>query len=107
MNPGPSVQTMSAEATEIATLKSDVAKLTQQVGALQSQLSALQTNVQAFHTEFDKHTHSFGPSGLGIMTVLNCPGGYGQPCTSATSLKEITVFTPETGIPGLTSSPVH
>ena len=105
-NPGMTSQTLSLEDTEIAALKADVAKLTSQVSALQSQLTSLQSNVQAFHTQFDKHTHSFGPNGIGILTILNCPG-YGQACTSATPMKEITVLTPEQGVPGVTSSPLH
>ena len=39
------------------------------------------------------HTFPTMPN-AGILTILKCPG-YGQACTSATSLSEITVLVPE------------
>jgi uncharacterized coiled-coil protein SlyX len=101
----------SAEDQQLAELKAEVAKLTSQISALQGQVATLQGNLQAFHTQFSQHVHTFPPSPTGIMTILNC-SGYGQPCTSATSLKEITVLTPENS-PGLgvtsapTTPPIH
>ena len=95
----------AVEDQEIAALKAEVAKLTSQLTALQGQVAALQTNVTAFHTQFNQHVHTFYPTPTGIMTILNC-SGFGQPCTSATSLKEVTVLTPETNTgPGTTSAP--
>jgi hypothetical protein len=90
---------------QVAELKSDIMKLASQVAALQAQVTALQGNVQAFHTQFNQHVHTTQPPQVSILTILKC-SGFGQPCTSATPLTEITVLTPVTN-PGLgvTSGP--
>ena len=81
---------------QVAQLQAQVTKLMSQMSALQSQVASLQGSLGALQTKFDKHVHTFPTMpNAGILTILKC-AGFGQACTSATPLGEITVLVPAT-----------
>jgi hypothetical protein len=69
-----------------------------QIEALQNEITALKAELTKFQTQFDHHYHTYTVSSdpgaaHSIQTILNCKG-QGQPCTSASGLTSITVWTP-------------
>jgi hypothetical protein len=75
-----------------------------EVVVLQQQVNTLQVQLQKLQSQFANHYHTWttttdGGPGRAVMTILNCQG-YGKPCTSATSLNEVTVLTPSNVPPG-------
>jgi hypothetical protein len=92
------------------------AQLNQDV-VLQNEVDNLKTQLAKLQADFNNHYHTYTTEsnpGLahGIETILQCQG-YGKPCTSASSLNEITVFVPPTSTPPVqtftvkTSGPVQ
>jgi hypothetical protein len=67
-----------------------------QVVILQGEIDALKNQLGKLRTQFATHHHTvieYRPPGWGVNTILNCQG-YGKPCTSSTSLTQVTVLVP-------------
>jgi hypothetical protein len=68
-----------------------------QVVVLQGEIDALKNQLGKLQTQFATHYHTWTytqvPDGNSVLTILNCQG-YGKPCTSASSLTQITVLAP-------------
>jgi hypothetical protein len=93
--PGAATNVQMAD-PQVAQLQAQVSKLASQMSALQAQVASLQGSLSALHTQFNNHVHTYPTMpNAGILTILKC-AGYGQPCTSATPMSEITVLVPAT-----------
>jgi len=69
-----------------------------QLVQLQNEVDGLKTQLTKLQTQFANHYHNYTVtsdpgSAHGVETILNCQG-YGKPCTSASSLGEVTVLVP-------------
>jgi hypothetical protein len=102
--------------TDVKTLQGDVAALKSQQAAdelkyeseltnvgnelrnLTAQLTAGGAALQTLQKQFASHTHDLTTSlsslqngSMGLQTILHC-AGFGQPCTAATPIGDITTF---------------
>jgi hypothetical protein len=83
--------------TSVSTPAGQNAQINQDV-VLQGEVDTLKTQFAKLQMQFASHYHTYTTEsnpGLahGVETILQCQG-YGKPCTSASSLTEITVFVP-------------